>query len=155
MVTIRRYRNNRKLYDTARSQYVTLDDVAELIRRGESVRVVDSASGEDLTAATLAQILFESERVRSTLSPALLADLIRRGGRGRPAAGAPPSLARDVEQRLRGLLKSFVRSEPVAREVRALEGRLRALEARLREVERGLGVGRPVRMRRPRRASHR
>lgn len=154
MVTIRRYRNNRKLYDTARSRYVTLVDVAELIRRGESVRVVDSASGEDLTSATLAQILFESERVRSTLSPVLLADLIRRG-RVRPAAGAPPSLARDVEQRLRSLLKGFVSAEPVARQVRALEGRLRALEARLREVERGLGVGQPAHLRRPRRASRR
>ncbi len=155
MVTIRRYRNNRKLYDTARSQYVTLDDVAELVRRGESVRVVDSASGEDLTAATLAQILFESERVRSNLSPALLADLIRRGGRGRPATAAPPSLPRDVEQRLRGLLKGFVGAEPFAREVRALEGRVRVLEARLRAVERGLGGAEVARERRARRAGRR
>jgi polyhydroxyalkanoate synthesis repressor PhaR len=136
MVTIRRYRNNRKLYDTARSRYVTLDHVAELIRRGEPVRVVDSESDEDLTAVTLAQILFESERVRARLSPALLADLIRRGGRSRPQSLSPGSLPRDVEQRLRSLLRAFADGEPVGRELRALDGRVRALETRLRMLER-------------------
>lgn len=136
MVTIRRYRNNRKLYDTARSRYVTLDRIAGLVRRGEPVRVVDSESGEDLTAATLAQILFESERVRARLSPALLADLIRRGGRSRLPSPPPASLPRNVEQRLRSLLQAFVDGEPVASKLRALAGRVRTLETRLRMAER-------------------
>ena len=52
----------RKLYDTERSCYVTLDDIAVMIRSGEEVTVVDNKSGEDLTSVTLAQIIFETEK---------------------------------------------------------------------------------------------
>lgn len=107
-----------------------------MVRRGEPLRVVDSESGSDLTGATLAQILFESERVRAHLAPAVLADLIRRRGGRRAQAPSPRSLPRDVEQRLRSLLRAFAGGEPLAREVRALGDRVRGLEARLRTVER-------------------
>ena len=46
---IKRY-PNRKLYDTAARRYITLEGVAELLRRDEEVHVVDYATGEDLTA---------------------------------------------------------------------------------------------------------
>ncbi len=61
MRTIRRY-SNRKLYDGMESRYVTLQRLAALVREGQDFVVVDHASGADLTAATLAQIIFEEEK---------------------------------------------------------------------------------------------
>ena len=58
---IKRYAN-RKLYDTQSSQYVTLDQIAQMIRAGEEVRVLDNNSKDDLTSVTLAQIIFEEEK---------------------------------------------------------------------------------------------
>lgn len=58
---IKRY-SNRKLYDTRDSRYVTLPQVAEMIRGGEEVQIVDNKSKEDLTEVTLAQILFEEQK---------------------------------------------------------------------------------------------
>ncbi|MCC7017887.1 MAG: polyhydroxyalkanoate synthesis regulator DNA-binding domain-containing protein [Rhodospirillales bacterium] len=76
---IKRYAN-RKLYDTDRSCYVTLDDIALMIKAGDDVRVVDNKSGEDLTSVTLAQIIFEAEKKRSFMPLNLLRDLIQGGG---------------------------------------------------------------------------
>ncbi len=73
MRTIKRYAN-RKLYDVQESHYVTLDKLASLVRQGEEIRVVDHVAGRDLTAATLAQIIFEEEK-RGAGPPA--ADLCR------------------------------------------------------------------------------
>src|SRR5512139_1313536 len=61
---IRRY-GNRKLYDVQTSQYITLDGIRDLIRRGEDVRVVDNDTAEDLTAVTFAQIIFEDAKRQS------------------------------------------------------------------------------------------
>ena len=63
MVTIKRY-PNRKLYNTEAKQYITLEGVADLIRQGAEIQVVDHASGEDLTALTLTQITLEQEKKR-------------------------------------------------------------------------------------------
>jgi polyhydroxyalkanoate synthesis repressor PhaR len=61
MRTIRRY-SNRKLYDTQLSHYVTLPQIAELIRSGEEIRVIDKTTQRDLTASTMAQIIFEETK---------------------------------------------------------------------------------------------
>ena len=61
MRMIRRY-SNRKLYDTQDSHYVTLAQIAALIRAGEEIRVTNKPTGKDLTAATMAQILFEETK---------------------------------------------------------------------------------------------
>ena len=61
MRTIRRY-SNRKLYDTQDSHYVTLTDLAKLIRDGEEILVTSKDTGRDLTAATMAQIIFEETK---------------------------------------------------------------------------------------------
>lgn len=61
MRVIKRY-SNRKLYDTTQSSYVTLDEIAEMVRAGDDVSIIDNKSGEDLTRVTLAQILFEEEK---------------------------------------------------------------------------------------------
>src|SRR5256885_2142350 len=58
---VKRYAN-RKLYDTTDKRYVTLDQIATLIREGEEIKVVDNESGEDLTSVTLSQILVEQEK---------------------------------------------------------------------------------------------
>ncbi len=78
--TIKRYAN-RKLYDTTQSCYVTLDEIAELVKEGEDVRIIDNTSKEDLTPQILAQILFEAEkRKKKNLPLATLRQLIQSGG---------------------------------------------------------------------------
>ncbi|MBM4387611.1 MAG: hypothetical protein FJ088_07715 [Deltaproteobacteria bacterium] len=80
MKTIKRY-PNRKLYDTTESRYITLDEIASLIREGEEVRVVDSRNGDDITAITLAQILIDRERLREGgIDLGILKNVIRTGG---------------------------------------------------------------------------
>ncbi len=80
MVVIKRY-PNRKLYDTAAKQYIALDGIAELVRQGAEIKVVDHASGEDLTAFTLTQIILEQEKKRpGFLTHSFLTDLIRTRG---------------------------------------------------------------------------
>ena len=61
MRTIRRY-SNRKLYDTQDSHYVTLAQVAAIIRSGDEIQVLDKNSGKVLTGATMAQIIFEETK---------------------------------------------------------------------------------------------
>ncbi len=56
MHTIKRYAN-RKLYDATDRKYVTLEKIGEMIKSGEEISVVDNKTGEDLTAATVSQIL--------------------------------------------------------------------------------------------------
>jgi len=58
---IKRYAN-RKLYDTRSSRYVTLPQIAELVRGGEDVQIIDNRTKENLTSITLAQIIYESEK---------------------------------------------------------------------------------------------
>jgi polyhydroxyalkanoate synthesis repressor PhaR len=82
MVLIKRY-PNRKLYDTEAKQYITLENIAEMIRQGKDVTVIDFTSGEDLTALTLTQIIVEQEKkLGSTLPRDLLTSLIRAGEEG-------------------------------------------------------------------------
>lgn len=76
---IKRYAN-RKLYDTEESTYVTLEEIADAIREGEEVRIIDNKTQEDLTSVTLTQIIFEQEKKRSLMPLGLLLDLIRSGG---------------------------------------------------------------------------
>jgi len=77
---IKRY-GNRKLYDTKASAYITLDGIAELVRQGQDLRVIDNDTGEDLTAVTFAQIIFEEEKRKSgLLSLPVLRWIIHQGG---------------------------------------------------------------------------
>lgn len=65
---VKRYAN-RKLYDTVESRYVTLPQVAELVRQGVKVRIIDNNTKDDLTRVTLAQIVYEEERKQSRAQP--------------------------------------------------------------------------------------
>ena len=52
---------NRRLYHTGTSTYVTLDDLAVMVKRGDNFAVIDAKSGEDITRPVLTQIIFEQE----------------------------------------------------------------------------------------------
>jgi len=64
---IKRY-SNRKLYDTKDSRYVTLLQIAEMVRTGEEVQIIDNNTKEDLTEVTLAQIIYEEQKQKATTS---------------------------------------------------------------------------------------
>ena len=68
---------NRRLYDMDTSRYITLEELADRIRAGADARVLDAKTNEDLTQATLAQIILESRGASKLLPPALLVQLIR------------------------------------------------------------------------------
>ena len=77
---IKRYQN-RKLYDTQSSCYVTLEDIAGMIKRGEDVSVIDNKTKEDLTSVTLTQIIYEEEKKQRSILPLdALKKLIRSSG---------------------------------------------------------------------------
>ncbi len=59
-VTIKKYAN-RRLYNTGTSTYVTLEDLAAMVKNGEDFVVYDAKTGEDITRSVLTQIIFEQE----------------------------------------------------------------------------------------------
>jgi polyhydroxyalkanoate synthesis repressor PhaR len=65
---IKRY-SNRKLYDTKASRYVTLLQIAEMVREGEEVQIIDNNTKDDLTEITLAQIIYEEQKARARSVP--------------------------------------------------------------------------------------
>ena len=67
-VVIKKY-GNRRLYDTAASRYVNLDEIAGFIREGKEVRVLDAKTGKDLTRVTLTQIITEDAKEKPTGLP--------------------------------------------------------------------------------------
>lgn len=76
---VKRY-SNRKLYNTRESRYITLNELADLVKGGTEIRVVDNDSGEDFTSVTLSQILLENERKKRDALPRLvLTELIQKG----------------------------------------------------------------------------
>ncbi|HEX5005099.1 MAG TPA: polyhydroxyalkanoate synthesis regulator DNA-binding domain-containing protein [Gemmatimonadales bacterium] len=125
---------SRKLYDTEESRYVSLDELADWVREGQEVRVLDSRSGEDVTRQVLAQIILDGEKQgRALLSADLLHDVIRRGEQ---------ALHARVEQLQEGvdrLVKAGVDHLPPVRvardEMDALREGIAGLEQALRELE--------------------
>lgn len=112
MRAIKRY-PNRKLYDTEAKQYITLDAIADLIRSGQEVQVIDHASGEDLTALTLSQIIFEQEKRQSGFLPrSILTNLIQAGGDrfGSIQRGliSPRSFFRHVDDEIRNRIQTLI-----------------------------------------------
>lgn len=106
---IKRY-SNRKLYDTKDSRYVTLLQIAEMVRGGEEVQIIDNNTKDDLTEITLAQIIYEEQKAHSRSVPLqtlkelihartekVLADL-REGPIGRLIPGSKPAPAPDKDE---------------------------------------------------------
>jgi len=77
-VTIKKYAN-RRLYNTGTSAYVTLEDLAAMVKTGEDFLVYDAKTGEDITRSVLTQIIFEQENKegQNLLPIAFLRQLIR------------------------------------------------------------------------------
>jgi polyhydroxyalkanoate synthesis repressor PhaR len=96
---IKRY-TNRKLYDTVESRYVTLDEIAQMVKAGTEVQIVDNRTKEDLTSVTLAQIIFEEEKKTSKMSLRTLKDLIRHGGE------RAAQIVEDTQAELRGRVEA-------------------------------------------------
>lgn len=106
---IRKY-VNRRLYDTAQSRYVNLDDLRELITKGSHVKVVEQATGADITTPVLLQIIAEGQRGGTPLlSAEFLAGLIRLS-----AGDRDPELAGRLDRALRGALAGTNRPVGVA-----------------------------------------
>lgn len=81
MHVIKRY-SNRKLYDTESKQYITLEQIADLVRNGEDLQVIENTSGDDLTALTLSQIILEQEKKQKGFLPrSVLSALVEAGGK--------------------------------------------------------------------------
>jgi polyhydroxyalkanoate synthesis repressor PhaR len=88
-VVIKKYAN-RRLYNTAKSSYVTLDDLAKMVRSGEDFAVFDAKSGEDITRSVLTQIIVEEEAGEQNMLPTkFLRELIRLYGD--PLQGVVPT----------------------------------------------------------------
>ncbi len=81
MRVIKRY-SNRKLYDTQSKQYITLEQIADLVRTGEELQVIENISGNDLTAMTLSQVILEQEKKQKDFLPrSVLSALVEAGGK--------------------------------------------------------------------------
>lgn len=67
-IVIKKYAN-RRLYNTAKSSYVTLDDLSKMVRAGQDFAVYDAKSGDDITRSVLTQIIFEEEAKGQSMLP--------------------------------------------------------------------------------------
>ena len=164
---VKRYAN-RKLYDTQRSRYVTLEQIADMIRSGEDVKIVDNNSKDDLTSVTLAQIIFEEEKKQKSFLPlTAMRNIIQQGGDAIQEAGArmrnvfrrdgkpedPPSPPAETVSPLKELVETSQKTfdewqKKVDERVRttfealnpmaAIEKELKALQQRLEQLEKRL-----------------
>jgi len=114
---------NRKLYDTHTSHYVTLEGIADLVRDGHTIQVVDRDSGQDLTQVILSQIVLSEEK----RGPARLmdagADALHDRGQAlldyvRKTLNVPGDLVGQVERR-RGDVEAMV-DDAIERALRRL-----------------------------------
>ena len=168
-VLIKKY-GNRRLYDTAGSRYVNLDDLAALIRKGKDLQVIDAKTGQDLTRVVLTQIITEDAKGRPTGLPLeLLRQLIIASDEVRQefvmwylksafdtyqkvqdavqnriseVQSAILSPVEMMKRFLGGATQSSPRSEAEP-ELAALRKRVAELEARLKKKSRGKRAARP------------
>ncbi len=119
---IKRYQN-RKLYDTDASCYVTLDEIADMIQQGEQITVVDNRNQKDITAATLTQIIFEKQR--------------------RSESPIPISTLRHIIQQGDGSFSSFLAKSGDGNQldlIDTLEAQIKSLNAKVGELEQKAGM---------------
>lgn len=169
---IKRY-SNRKLYDTKDSRYVTLLQIAEMVRAGEEVQIIDNNTKDDLTEITLAQIIYEEQKAHSRNVPLqtlkelihartekVLADL-REGPIGRLIPGTKPGeetkevTAKDVKpglvdqakekfEEMQHNLDERVRTVLASfRPLQQLQQEVKRLNERIEELEKRLKGGPP------------
>lgn len=79
-ITIKRYAN-RRLYDTHKSEYVNIEKIAEMVRNGQRLQVIDTSTGDDVTNVILTQIILNEQKDQKEGLPLeLLFQLVKRGG---------------------------------------------------------------------------
>jgi polyhydroxyalkanoate synthesis repressor PhaR len=120
MIIVKRY-PNRKLYNTDAKRYVTLDQLAELIHSGDEVQILDHHSGEDLTAVTLTQIIFEQEKKQGGYLPrSVLTGLIQSGGQTlanlRKSLASPLDLFHHVDLEIERRINSLIEQGKISAE---------------------------------------
>lgn len=119
VITIKKYAN-RRLYDTRKSSYITLDDLAAMVREGREFRVVDAKSNEDITHSVLTQIIMEEEQRGQTMLPvSFLRQLISLYGDGMQAMvpgylEASMDSFRRNQQQFRSALEGALAGNPLA-----------------------------------------
>jgi len=151
IVVVKKY-ENRRLYDTAASRYVNLDDIARMVREGVEVQVVDARSGEDLTRVILTQVILEDAKGRESALPLdLLRKMIVTSDRAAHEVLAwYLSTVSDMyqkaqtafEKRPLDMVRNLFASPSPAAEVEALRLRVQELEDRLRTEKRQAPVKR-------------
>ena len=147
---------NRKLYDTRASRYVTLEGIAQLVRDGHEIKVVDRDNGQDLTQVTLSQIVLEEEK----RGPARLVDaggeMLHDRGQAlldyvRKTLNVPADIRHEVDRRREGLetmaddaLERALRRLriPTRRDIDRINERLDRLAAEIRKAN-GAATTRP------------
>lgn len=137
MPVIKRY-PNRKLYDTAAKQYVSLEGVADMIRKGDPVQVLDHTTGEDYTTLILTQIIVEQEKRGTGFLPLdVLTGLVEAGGNTlatlRQRLTAPLDLLRQVDDEIQARVEKLISLGELAEdEGKRLAQKLVALGAAMR-----------------------
>jgi polyhydroxyalkanoate synthesis repressor PhaR len=129
---IKRY-DNRKLYDTEARQYVRLPDIAELVRAGNEVVVLDNATGVDITAQTLGKIIAEGDPSRPALSVDYLHQLLRKGTAS--ATAGWEQLQKGINRRVQGAFEQRSPLREMREEISQLKARIKELEESLSKLE--------------------
>jgi polyhydroxyalkanoate synthesis repressor PhaR len=152
---------NRKLYDTRTSRYITLEGIAQLVREGREIKVVDRDRGNDLTQVTLSQIVLSEEKQGPDHTAGAGGDVLHDRGQAlldivRRTLNVPSDLRHRVEQR-RGDLEEMADEAiegalrrlriPSQHDIDLINKRLDGLAAQLKK----LGVAEPASSRRRRR----
>lgn len=146
---IKRYQN-RKLYDTVDSCYVTLEDIRDLLKAGEEIRVIDNARKEDLTSVTFAQIIFEEEKkTKGVLPLTMFKEIITTGGEalrsivqtGIQEIGHVRSF---VDKQIKPTLETVQNFSTVTQEIKHLKAKIALLERKLKEWEESSKLKPPV-----------
>lgn len=138
---IKRY-HNRKLYDTSDSCYVTLEEISDMIKQGEEVEVVDNTTKEDLTAQTLAQIIFEEQKKKTHVLPLGTFRHIIQGGseaiRDIVTKGASEfsHVKEFVDNKVKPAVENIQSIPAIANELNELKKKMSALEQKISKFER-------------------
>lgn len=128
---IKRY-ENRKLYDTAAKRYVSLEDIAALVRDGEEVTVLDNASGADLTSSTLAKIISGETAGGAEVRPEFLHQVLRFGNRF--VAGGVEGVQQGVDRLIEASLERLGPVREVREEMAKVRRRLENLERLIQQL---------------------
>lgn len=130
---IKRY-GSRKLYDTLESRYILLEDIAQFVREGQEIQVIDNKTQEDVTGQTLTQVISEEGRKKSDfLSSELLHDLIRAGESA--VTHRVRQLQDGMEHFMKKSIDRLVPLRTVRDEMAQLRYRLEELEAAVQRAE--------------------